>query len=254
MLLAGHGRGTSPDAREGPRQAHYALAGEPDARPPDGGGATHGARERRPATARPRGRAARLPPLCRRQAPPGNGPGARAGARRPAPFLLPGRRMAHVSPDPPPAPLLAPAARSRPVVLAIDDTPSILDLVRSCLEAEGYRVVTCLQARDALRLARAEQPDAIMLDLVMPEMSGWEVLAALRAGGSPFVQTPVIVCTAYMAEALGRLDELRGPSGHGHVGVLPKPFDVEELLDVVESVTGGPPRAATGSVLDGRGT
>lgn len=160
--------------------------------------------------------------------------------------------MGHVSPDPPPAPPLVPAAHGRPAILVIDDTPSILDLARSCLEEEGYRVVTCLQARDALRLARAEQPDAIMLDLVMPEMDGWEVLAELRADGSPFVRTPVIVCTAYVAEALGRLDELRGPSGHGHVGLLPKPFDVEELLDVVESVTGGPSRPAAGSAHHGR--
>ncbi|HEY1295040.1 MAG TPA: hypothetical protein VGJ60_18320, partial [Chloroflexota bacterium] len=50
-----------------------------------------------------------------------------------------------------------------------------------------------------------------------------------------FQRTPVIVCTAYVAEALGRLAELKGPDQH--LGLLPKPFDVEELIEVVASVT-----------------
>lgn len=124
----------------------------------------------------------------------------------------------------------------RPRILVVDDTPAILDLVRVCLEAEGYVVATCLQSREALRIARAHPPDVVMLDVVMPELSGWEVLAQLRAEPS-LAQVPVIVCTAYVPEALGRLAELRGPSGDGHVGLLPKPFEVDELLEVVSSVT-----------------
>ena len=121
-----------------------------------------------------------------------------------------------------------------PVILVVDDTPALLDVVRACLEEEGYRVVTCLEARHAVRLAREEQPDVIMLDVVMPEVSGWEVLAQLRADPA-FARTPVIVCTAYVAEALGRLAELRGPDQH--LGLLPKPFEIEELTEVVASVT-----------------
>jgi CheY-like chemotaxis protein len=75
-----------------------------------------------------------------------------------------------------------------------------------------------------------------LLDIVMPEMSGWEVLAALREIPE-LANTPVIVCTAYVEAALGRLEELRGPSGDGQVGFVPKPFDLEELLEVVASVT-----------------
>ena len=73
-----------------------------------------------------------------------------------------------------------------------------------------------------------------LLDVVMPEVSGWEVLARLRVDPA-FARTPVIVCTAYVAEALGRLAELRGPDQH--LGLLPKPFELEELLEVVASVT-----------------
>jgi CheY-like chemotaxis protein len=123
---------------------------------------------------------------------------------------------------------------SAPRILVVDDTPALLDVIRSCLESEGYRVRTCLESRNAVHMAHEERPDVIMLDVVMPEVSGWEVLAELRSDPS-FARTPVIVCTAYVAEAMGRLAELKGPDQH--LGLLPKPFDLEELVEVVESVT-----------------
>jgi len=116
----------------------------------------------------------------------------------------------------------------------VDDTPALLDIVRSCLEAEGYRVQTCLESRRAVELASADPPDLIMLDVVMPEVSGWQVLAQLRQD-TRFARTPVIVCTAYVEEALGRLAELKGPDQH--LGLLPKTFDIDELIEVVTSVT-----------------
>jgi CheY-like chemotaxis protein len=121
-----------------------------------------------------------------------------------------------------------------PRILVVDDTPALIDVVRKCLEQEGYRVRTCLESRDAVQIARDDRPDLIMLDVVMPEVSGWEVLAALREDPA-FQKTPVIVCTAYVAEALGRLEELKGPDQH--LGLLPKPFELEELIEVVASVT-----------------
>jgi two-component system OmpR family response regulator len=121
-----------------------------------------------------------------------------------------------------------------PRILVVDDTPALLDVIRTCLEGEGYQVRTCLESRHAVRMAQEDHPDVIMLDVVMPEVSGWEVLAELRAD-TAFARTPVIVCTAYVAEAMGRLAELKGPDQH--LGLLPKPFDVEELIEVMESVT-----------------
>ena len=126
------------------------------------------------------------------------------------------------------------AVTSSPRILVIDDTPALIDVIRKALESEGYAVRTCIESRLAVEMARADPPDVIMLDVVMPEVSGWEVLASLRSDGS-FKQTPVIVCTAYVAEALGRLAELKGPDQH--LGLLPKPFELEELIEVVGSVT-----------------
>src|SRR5919198_1121478 len=113
-----------------------------------------------------------------------------------------------------------------PRILIVDDTPALLDVVRKTLETEGYAVATCLESRYAVEMALSFRPDVVMLDVVMPEVSGWEVLASLRADPS-FARTPVIVCTAYISEALGRLAELRGPDQH--LGLLPKPFELEEL-------------------------
>src|SRR6185295_15305611 len=116
-----------------------------------------------------------------------------------------------------------------PKILVVDDTPALLDIVRRCLEPEGYTVVTCLESRHAVRRAREERPDVIMLAVVMPEVTGWEVLEALHADAA-LMHLPVIVCTAYVAEALGRMVELqRDPDRH--LGLLPKPFDVEELIE-----------------------
>ena len=122
---------------------------------------------------------------------------------------------------------------SAPRILVVDDTPALIDVIRQCLEDQGYHVRTCLESRHAARMAREDRPDVIMLDVVMPEVSGWQVLAELRADPA-FARTPVIVCTAYVAEAMGRLAELKGPDQH--LGLLPKPFDLEELLEVVDSV------------------
>jgi two-component system OmpR family response regulator len=121
-----------------------------------------------------------------------------------------------------------------PRILVVDDTPSLLDVIRKSLVEEGYDVRTCLESRYAVEMAQEWRPHVVMLDVVMPEVSGWEVLALLRADQS-FARTPVIVCTAYVAEAMGRLTELKGPDQH--LGLLPKPFELEELLEVVESVT-----------------
>jgi twitching motility two-component system response regulator PilH len=126
------------------------------------------------------------------------------------------------------------AAQIVPRILIVDDTPALLDVVRVCLEDQGYTVRTCLESRRAVQMARDEPPDVIMLDVVMPEVSGWDVLAELRTNPA-FQRTPVIVCTAYVAEALGRLAELKGPDQH--LGLLPKPFDLEELIELVGTVT-----------------
>jgi PAS domain S-box-containing protein len=80
-------------------------------------------------------------------------------------------------------------------VLAVDDEPTALELVRTLLEADGCRVLCASNGAQALQTARADLPDLVILDLMMPGMSGFELIAALRADDST-EHIPLIVLTA----------------------------------------------------------
>jgi hypothetical protein len=76
-----------------------------------------------------------------------------------------------------PAPEASPAQRT---VLVCDDDPSVRMVLKTLLEQHGFRVLAAASGREAIQQALAWQPDALLLDLLMPEMDGWETLAALR--------------------------------------------------------------------------
>src|SRR5262245_53636031 len=108
-------------------------------------------------------------------------------------------------------------------VLVVEDDPDVQAVIVSALQEAGYRVLAARAGVEALRLARTERPDAITLDLLLPVMTGEEVLRRLEQdeGGR---QIPVVVVSAYTRRL--------APS-HRIVRVLPKPFDIAELLDDV---------------------
>jgi two-component system sensor histidine kinase/response regulator len=113
-------------------------------------------------------------------------------------------------------------------VLIVDDTLSLVDLMRDALESEGYQVATCLQSRQACSMAGRIRPDLVILDIVMPEKSGWEVRQCLRAGPVP-PGRPIVICTAWAEQAAAELQRLRDPD----LWLLPKPFEIEDLLETV---------------------
>ena len=80
-------------------------------------------------------------------------------------------------------------------VLVADDEPHLLRLVKFRLEREGYRVLTAADGDAALQVARSEQPDLCVLDVMMPKRSGFDVLRELRAD-ERFNSTKVIMLTA----------------------------------------------------------
>lgn len=80
-------------------------------------------------------------------------------------------------------------------ILVVDDTENLRTLVKSYLSQEGFRVLTAADGRQALFLARDEKPDLILLDLMMPEMDGFEFLDELRDRPDA-VEIPVVVLTA----------------------------------------------------------
>jgi signal transduction histidine kinase/DNA-binding response OmpR family regulator len=115
------------------------------------------------------------------------------------------------------------------VVLVIDDDPTVRDLTERHLSREGFAVVTAAGGIEGLRLARELHPAAITLDLMMPDIDGWTVLAALK-GDSALVDIPVILMTI--------LDEKNRGYALGARDYLVKPIDREQLSATLRSITG----------------
>ena len=107
-------------------------------------------------------------------------------------------------------------------ILVVDDEPAVRDALRRALALEGYEVELRADGREALRLLAGAAPDAIVLDLLMPEVDGLEVCRRLRAAGD---DTPILILTA--RDAVG--DRVTGLDA-GADDYLVKPFALEELL------------------------
>ncbi len=120
----------------------------------------------------------------------------------------------------------------RPTVLVCDDEPVLRMLVRATLDHGDYTVVEACDGDEALALTRAEHPDLILLDMMMPGRSGSDVLRELRADPAT-AETPVIMLTA-RAQASDR--EAMNLAGANHY--LTKPFSPVGLAALVEEVLG----------------
>jgi PAS domain S-box-containing protein len=110
------------------------------------------------------------------------------------------------------------------VVLVIDDAPEMHDLLRRSLVREGYRVESALDGAAGLERAREVRPDAIILDVIMPNMDGWSVLAALKADAE-LGEIPVIMLTM--------LDDRNLGFALGASEYLTKPVDAARLVGVL---------------------
>jgi len=117
-------------------------------------------------------------------------------------------------------------------ILVADDDLEILALVARHLTALPAEVVEASDGEEALRLAQREKPDLVVLDVMMPGMSGWEVCRAIREDEA-LTGTGVIMLTG-IGE---RLNEMTSPL-YGADGFLDKPFELEELSDKVQEVLG----------------
>lgn len=109
--------------------------------------------------------------------------------------------------------------------MVVDDDRAILDMVSELLDYEGYPVIAVSESRDAVTWASDEQPALILLDMMMPEMSGWQVLAALRANPTTLHIPVVLLSARHDLSALA--ENLKVET------FLEKPFEIDDLLDVV---------------------
>ena len=117
-------------------------------------------------------------------------------------------------------------------VLAVDDEPDVLLFVKAALRAEGYRVLTAANGREALAQARSEKPDLVLLDVMMPGMDGFEVLERLRQNEAT-LGIPVIMLTILTERERKLLAIKRGVQYY-----ITKPFEVQDLITKVRLAIG----------------
>ena len=123
-------------------------------------------------------------------------------------------------------------------VLVVDDDPNIRRMMIAALRRDGYTFIEATNGKEALDVMRQWQPQVVILDLMMPIVSGWDVLRERSA--DPHLQSiPVIVVSA------NRSAELASAVDKGICAFLPKPFDINVLSSLVRSCIPPEPSGAT---------
>ena len=134
-------------------------------------------------------------------------------------------------------------------ILAVDDEQRILTFLKTKLKASGYDVITAGDGKEAIELVQTQQPDLVILDIVMPKKDGIETLREMRS----FSAVPVIMLSAKGADT----DKIKGLS-LGADDYLAKPFNPDELVARVEAIrrrsAGDSPAAKTEKVIIGNVT
>lgn len=122
-------------------------------------------------------------------------------------------------------------AEEKKKILCIEDEPEMIDLIKLILERKGFEVLGAVGGKEGLEVIRREMPDLILLDLMMPEVDGWEVFRQMRAD-EQMKDIPVIVVTA-KAQSIDKVLGLHIAKVDDYVT---KPFGPQELLRSVNKV------------------
>lgn len=116
-------------------------------------------------------------------------------------------------------------------VVCVEDEPEMIDLIRLILGRKGFEVIGAKGGKKGLDIIREELPDLVLLDLMMPDMDGWEVYQQLKADEGTR-NIPVIVVTA-KAQSIDKVLGLHIAKVEDYIS---KPFSPQELLDSVDQV------------------
>jgi two-component system, cell cycle response regulator DivK len=114
-------------------------------------------------------------------------------------------------------------------ILVADDDPDILSIVSMSLETQGYTVHKATNGREAVDLTRQHQPDLVLMDMMMPVVSGYEAVGELKRDPA----TKDIVIVGLSAKAMAT--DMERATDAGIDGYITKPFRIAQILSVVES-------------------
>ena len=118
-------------------------------------------------------------------------------------------------------------------VVCVEDEPEMIELIRLILGRKNFDLIGAIGGRDGLGTIRKEKPDLVLLDLMMPDMDGWEVYQQMKADAE-LSDIPVIVVTA-KAQSIDKVLGLHIAKVEDYVT---KPFGPKELLDSIRKVLG----------------
>ncbi len=118
-------------------------------------------------------------------------------------------------------------------ILCIEDEPEMIELIKIILEKRGFEVKGAVGGKEGIEKAKAEKPDLILLDLMMPEMDGWEVYRQLKTDDE-LKDIPVIVVTA-RSQSIDRILGLHIAKVDDYIT---KPFGPGELIESIKKVLG----------------
>jgi CheY-like chemotaxis protein len=119
-------------------------------------------------------------------------------------------------------------------ILVVDDEEDVVDVLRLVLGKKGYEVATATSGMEGLARAQSALPDLILLDIMMHQMDGWEVLKLLKLDERTGA-IPVVILSARVEAR----DKIRGLQ-EGAVDYVTKPFSVREILEKIEAALGAP--------------
>jgi DNA-binding response OmpR family regulator len=120
-------------------------------------------------------------------------------------------------------------------VLAVDDEKLIVLAIRHNLQHAGYEVIEAYDGREALEKIEEARPDLVILDVMMPELNGWDVLTCIR-DDPELRDTPVIMLTALGQDSDEREGIIRGADLY-----LTKPYEPQHLIDLVNRLLSDEP-------------
>ncbi|MBL7065605.1 MAG: response regulator [Anaerolineae bacterium] len=125
------------------------------------------------------------------------------------------------------------AEEERKTVICIEDEPEMIDLIKLILGRKGFDLIGAIGGREGIETVRRLKPDLVLLDLMMPDMDGWEVYQQMKADDE-LKNIPVIVVTA-KAQSIDKVLGLHIAKVDDYVT---KPFGPQELLQSVNKVLG----------------
>jgi two-component system response regulator VicR len=116
-------------------------------------------------------------------------------------------------------------------IMVVDDEPDVVDLIKLVLESDGYTVITAYSGKESLEKLDKETPDLILLDIMMPQMDGWEVFRRIRADERT-ANIPVAMLTAKTQS----IDKMIGLHVVKVDDYITKPFGRSELLERIKKI------------------